>query len=149
LHHPAVTCTGFYADPIAMLLADLPSAKAEGREPGLPDPDVDRVQITVEVQTLAQDPAATDGDFMPLYQTTPAFPADTSQPLTLSFNWTDIKDASTLVAPASGPLLLPTARTLRLRIAALCRDDPTLAYFGAQDVRVSDDPGGIAQAFER
>jgi hypothetical protein len=135
MHYPAVTCTGFYADPVAMLLADLAVAKAEGREPGLPDPDVDRLQITVEVQGLAQDPAATDSGFMPLYQTTRAFPSDPSQPLTLSFDWTDIKDASTLVPPAAGSVLLPTARTLRLRIAALCRDDPTLGYFGAQDVR--------------
>jgi hypothetical protein len=137
LHHPTVTCTGFYPDPIAMLLADLPTAKAEGREPALPDPDVDRVQITVEVQALAQDPAATDGDYMPLYRTTRAFPADASQSLTLSFNWVDVKDASILALgpPATGPLQLPTARTLRLRIAALCRDDPGLDYFGAEDVR--------------
>ncbi len=135
LHHPAVGCTGFYPDPIAALLADLPAAKAEGREPGLPDPDADRVQITVEVQALAQDPAATDGDYMPIYQTTRAFPSDPSQPLTLDFAWTDVKDATTLVPAATGSLVLPTARTLRLRIASLCRDDPTLAYFGAQDVR--------------
>jgi hypothetical protein len=135
LHHPAVTCTGFYPDPIASLLADLPAAKADGREPGLPDPDVDRVQIIVEVQALAQDPAATDGDYMPLHRTTRAFLADPAQPLTLDFDWVDIKDAATLSQPATGPLKLPTARTLRLRIAALGRDDTTLGYFGAQDVR--------------
>jgi hypothetical protein len=130
-----VGCTGFYPDPVGLLLADLPAAKAEGREPGLPDPDVDRVQITVEVQTLAQDPAATDGDYMPIFQTTRAFPTDPAQPLTLAFDWTDVTDATTMVSPATGPLPLPTARTLRLRIAALCRDDPALGYFGAQDVR--------------
>jgi hypothetical protein len=136
LHHPAVTCTGFYTDPVSMLLADLPTAKTEGREPGLPDPDVDRVHITIEAEGLAQDAAATDGRFMPLYETTRAFPTDPSQALTLSFEWTDIHDASTLVPPANGPILLPTARTLRLRIAALCREDAGLAYFGAQDVRI-------------
>ncbi len=135
LHHPAVGCTGFYPNALALLLADLPAAKAQGREPGLPDPDVDRVQITVEVQALAQDPAATDGDYMPIYQTTRAFPADPSKSLTLTFSWTDVNDATTLVPPTTGPLLLPTARTLRLRITALCRDDATLTYFGAQDVR--------------
>jgi hypothetical protein len=135
LHHPAVVCTGFYSNAVALLMADLPVAKAEGREPGLPDPDVDRVQITVEVETVAQDPAATDGDYMPIYQTTRAFPSDPSQPLTLTWSWNDVKDATTLVPPATGPVLLPTARTLRLRIVALCRDDATLAYFGAQDVR--------------
>ena len=135
LHHPAVSCTGFYPDPIVALLADLPAAKTEGREPGLPDPDVDRVQITVEVRALAQDPAATDGDYMPIYQTTRAFPADPAQKLTLDFTWNDVHDATTLVPAANGALALPTARTLRLRIASLCRDDATLAYFGAQDVR--------------
>jgi hypothetical protein len=36
-----------------------------------------------------------------------------------------------------GPLLLPRARAIRLRINALCRDDPTPEnpYFGAEDVR--------------
>lgn len=135
LHHPAVGCTGFYPDPIGSLLADLPLAKAQGREPGLPDPDVDRVQITIEARALAQDPIATDGDYMPVYQTTRSFPADPSQPLTISFDWTDIHDVATLAGTATGPLLLPTGRTLRLRISALCRDDPGLDYFGAQDVR--------------
>jgi hypothetical protein len=136
LHHPAVGCTGFYPDPITALLADLPAAKLEGREPGLPDPDVDRLQITVEVQTAPQDPTATDGDYMPIYQTARPFPSDPTQPMTLDIAWTDVKDATAMTAPASGPLLLPTARTVRLRIASLCRDDAALGYFGAQDVRV-------------
>src|SRR5262249_10798515 len=135
LHHPAVGCTGFYPDPVGALLADLPAAKAEGREPGLPDPDVDRVQITVEVAALAQDPAATDGGYTPIYQTTRAFPSDPSQPLKLDLAWADVKDAAAMVPAAIGPLVLPTARTLRLRIASLCRDDASLTYFGAQDVR--------------
>lgn len=136
LHHPAVGCTGFYPDPIGALVADLETAKLEGREPGLPDPDVDRVQITVEVQTVAQDPAATDGDYMPLFQTTRAFPADPAQKLLLDIEWADVKDATTMTGTPNGPLVLPTARTVRLRIASLCRDDEALGYFGAQDVRV-------------
>ena len=134
LHYPAVACTGAYPDPIGSLLADLPAAKNEAREPALPDPDVDRVQITVEAAALAQDPDS-DGNFIPIYQTTRAFPADPALPLTIELAWTDINDANTIGQPSTGPVLLPTARTLRLRIAALCRDDPELAYFGAQDVR--------------
>ena len=135
LHYPAVACTGFYPNAVGLLLADLPLAKTQSREPGLPDPDIDRVQITVEVETAPQDPAATDGDYMPIFQTTRPFPADPFQPLTLTFGWTDVHDATTLAATATGPLVLPTARNIRMRIATLCRDDPTLTYFGAQDVR--------------
>jgi hypothetical protein len=136
LHHPAVACTGAYADPIGDLLADLPAANAEGREAGLPDPDVDRLLIVVEAQGLAQDPGATDGGFMPIYQTTRAFPADLHIPLTVQLDWADVADVSTMAAPGAGPLLLPTARNVRLRISALGRDDPHNEYFGADDVRV-------------
>jgi hypothetical protein len=135
LHHPAVVCTGAYADPIAAMLADLPAAKAEGREVGLPDPDVDRVLVVVEAQGLAQDPIATDGGFQPIYQTTRPFPTDLHAALTLQLEWVDLADVSTMTAPATGPLPLPTARTVRLRLSALGKDDPHLGYFGADDVR--------------
>lgn len=135
LHHPAVACTGAYADPVADLLADLPAAKAEGREPGLPDPDVDRVQILVEARGLPQDPLAGDAGFEPLYSTTRPFPDDPHASLQLDLSYVDVHDASTIAAPASGPLVLPTARGVRLRISSLGRDDPHADYFGAEDVR--------------
>jgi hypothetical protein len=144
LHYPAVACTGFYPDPVGSLLADLPAAKTEGREPALADPDVDRVQITVDAEGLAQDPAS-DGNYVTLYQTTRPFPADPSLPLTIDLAWTDVKDATGMVVAPSGPVLLPTARSLRLQIAALCREDPALRYFGAQDVR----SGPVKQVYLR
>ena len=136
LTYPAVALTGAYPDPAALLTADLPAAIAAQREPGLPDPDVAMVRIVVEAQGLVQDPLASDGGYQELYQTTRPFPADLTQPLTLDLSWTDIHDAATLAAPAAGPLLLPTARNLRLLLSALGRADPLQAYFGAEDVRL-------------
>ena len=41
-----------------------------------------------------------------------------------------------LAAPAeTGPIPLPSARDLRLRLSAVCRPDPDLAYFGSQETR--------------
>jgi hypothetical protein len=135
LHHPAVVCTGAYADPIGDLLADMNTANTERREVGLADPDVDRVLIVVEAQGLVQDPAASDGGFTPIYQTTRAFPATLNAPLTLQLDWADVTVVSTMTAPADGPILLPTARNVRLLLSALGRDDPHNDYFGADDVR--------------
>ncbi len=61
---------------------------------------------------------------------------DPSEQLTLDLSWTDIHDVTTLVALASGPLLLPTARNLRVLASALGRADPQQNYFGADDVRL-------------
>jgi len=94
------------------------------------------LQVTVEAQGLVQDPAASDGGYQVLYQTTRPFPADLNQPLTIDLTWVDVHDATTLAAPAVGPLPLPTARNVRLLGAALCREDAALAYFGAADVRL-------------
>ena len=135
LQYPSIVCTGL-SNAVDGLIADIPAAKAAGREPGLPDPDANQVQITIEVGALAQDPAATDGIFMPLDSiiTTRPFPADSRAPLVIDLQWVDQWDVSTLPVSPSGPLVLPTARLVRLRIAALCEDKPS--YFGADDVRV-------------
>jgi hypothetical protein len=132
---PAVICAGFYNDVVDRLLADIPVAQVEKREPGLPDPDVDRLQITVEVDTLPQDDKATDGTFWPLFTTTRPFPSDPLKELVLDITWKDIHDVAELDKPESGALILPTARLVRLRVAAFCKDDPGLDYFGAQKVR--------------
>jgi hypothetical protein len=135
LFYPAVVCTGGYNDPISLLLTDLPNAQAEKREVGLPDVDVDRLQITVEAQGLAQDPAASDAGFVPLYVATRSFPDDPSAMLALDLDWVDVKNATAMIPPTTGAIPLPRARNLRLVISALCREDGTLGYFGSQDVR--------------
>lgn len=135
LPYPAISCTRI-PDPINDLITDMPSATAAGRKPGLPDPDVDFVRITIEVEGLLQDPATTDANFMPVSTTTRSFPPGPRDPAIIKFSWVDMADVSTLHQRDSGPLLLPTARTVRLRIVSLCRDEPD--YFGAEDVRSSE-----------
>lgn len=148
LQYPAISCTAHYAnvsvsDLEAALLGDMEAAKVEGREPGLPDPDVDRLLITVEVKSFSQDPLATDDVFMPIYTTTRSFPTDLTGTATIGLEWRDESDVMQLRDVAQsrteGTLILPTARTLRIRVSSLCKDDTAEPpqYFGAQDVRES------------
>lgn len=132
LSYLAYPCTGA-ANAIADLLADLPAAKADGREPGLPDPDVTAVQVNVRVRALGFDPSASEG-YITLYTASRNFPAAPNQPVTLDVDWRDIHDATTLTDPGSGALPLPTSRDVRLEIHARGRPDPNLDYFGAHDV---------------
>ncbi|MCJ1350795.1 MAG: hypothetical protein MMC33_000776 [Icmadophila ericetorum] len=132
LEYPAVVCTGF-PNAINALFADLPAAIAANRHPGLPDPDVTQVLITIEVQGLTQDPEATDGTFIPIVITTRNFPSDPSQPLIVPISWTDISDVSGLIEPTSGAILLPTSRLIRIVFNPVCQSKPS--YFGAIDVQ--------------
>lgn len=125
LGYPAYVFAGGDA---AELVADIPVAQAERRGVGRPDPDVLSLEITVEVD----DPSG-DSGFLRLYQTTRSFPADATQTLELQLSWRDVKDAMTLVAPAAGPLPLPTSRTVRIGFVSLGR--PDAGYFGADDAR--------------
>jgi hypothetical protein len=136
LGYPEYGFTGVSADPDAALRADIPAANAEKREVSLPDPDVAAVQITVQVQTLAFDPIGGEESFETVYTTTRPFPAgDLAAPLTLNLNYVDVHSISTLTAPDTGPITVPTARQVRLLIQALGREDAHNDYFGADDVR--------------
>ena len=133
LSYPAYPCTGA-PNAVADLLADLAAAKATGREPGLPDPDVASVQVAVQVRSLGFDPEATDG-YVTLYTAVRDFPASPGDPVKIDLNWTDVTDATTLADPGNGPLPLPTSRDVRLEVSALCLPDPHLQYFGADELR--------------
>ncbi len=117
------------------LLADAPQAQAEGRELGLPDPDV----TTLEIEVSVFDPALDEElAYRRLYTTTREFPADGADALTLQVVFQDINNVALLGNPSgSGPLPLPTARGLRLQLVAVCRPDPDLKYFGSQAIRRS------------
>jgi hypothetical protein len=139
LGYPEYVFTGA-ANADADLIADIPAAKAEGREVGLPDPDVTTVQITLEVRALGFDEQAgggTDSGYHPVYTTTRAFPNDPTDPLALDLAWTDVPDVDTLSpAPTTGPIPMPTARDVRIVFTSVGRDDPQLKYFGAADVPI-------------
>ena len=70
-----------------------------------------------------------------LYTTTRPFPPGPDDPLTLELAWVDIADALTMTAPAAGAIPLPTARRVRVELAAMA--GPKANYYGADDVRFS------------
>jgi hypothetical protein len=113
------------------LLADLPVAAAESRAVGLPDPDVDAVEV--EVSVAFPGAAGAGDDYRVLYQATRPFPASAADPLVLTLHWRDVADASTLSDPGSGPLPVPTARLLRIAVNALAAE--RTGYYGNEDVR--------------
>jgi hypothetical protein len=115
----------------ADMLADLPAATAQNRSVGLPDPDVDAVEI--EVSVAFPGTAATGDGYRVLYQATRPFPAKATDPLELTLDWQDVADATTLTDPGSGPLPVPTARLIRFTINALAAKHT--AYYGKDDVR--------------
>ena len=140
LGYPDLVFTG-YPNAIAALLADLPKAKAEQRDVGLPDPDVVSLGIDVEVRQLDQDAAAiTSTDHMPyrlLYSTTRDFPADPTALLNLNVSYQDVPDMAAFPAQtATGDVVVPTARDVRLTFYAICKPDPALAYFGVASARI-------------
>lgn len=152
MSYPACVFAGFpnavaelkrKAADIARRVAQMPPDSADFLpEPSLPDPDVDRVEITVLVQTVPQDPLASDGPYMILYTTTRRFPDDFSASVKVAVQFQDCADiwhppAAWKSTATEGPVLLPKARTIRLRINALCRDEPNVEnrYFGEEDVR--------------
>lgn len=99
------------------------------REPGLPDPDVVSVDITLEVRALGGE----HDTWHVLYSTTRAF-ADAVLKIPLAF-----QDHAVLTDFAAGPfadgdaLPMPTARDLRLRLTAIGRADSD--YFASDTAR--------------
>ena len=112
----------------ADLLADVPTAQAEERAPGLPDPDVDRLEIVVQAAT--PEPGE-PSRFRTLSTVTRPYPA--AGPLTLEFDWTDVAGVADLPAAGAGPIALPTSREVRLRLTPLGAERPD--HYAGEDVR--------------
>ena len=115
----------------------------QGREPGVPDPDVDRLRICVQVAGLELDPANSQSGPLPLrevYTIERPFPADPGKPLDLKLDYqdvTDIIDSTQIPVPKAGdPIVLPRARDVVITFTALGRDDPGLDYFGSELARI-------------
>lgn len=112
----------------ADLLADIAPAILQERAPGLLDPDVDALEITVEVAT--PEPGAASR-YHSLYTVARPYPA--VGPLKLHLNWVDIEDARDVPATTSGPLGLPTSRNVRLLLTPLAAEKA--GYYAGNDVR--------------
>ncbi len=147
LGYPAVVYTGKYADPVSALKAAsakiLADAAAEAF--GIPDPDVIKAEIKVEVETLQMDNLASDtgrDNYITLYTTSRYFdPGDFASVLDLVFEYKDIPvlrlcdpepfpdpaDNATIIA-VHGPIILPKARNVRVTLRAAGEGDNT--YWG-------------------
>lgn len=138
--------------------------KKASREVSIADPDVDKVHIVVEVQTLDMDRESSYNalhgvtpkqPYIVLYETYRSFDDyslslhDSLHTIHLKYKFRDIpviffndgKDPDALglgndLSEESGPLILPTARKIRITIRSFCSADKT-GYFGDEDFRFS------------
>jgi len=108
---------------------------------GVPDPDVDRVRLTVEVAAPAHDGAGPqhpmDGTYRVLFTTERRLPAlppgptpvDPGLEIDLAFvDAPSIVDWATTGWPDNGPLVVPRGRDVHVRVEPLVRNAPD--YFG-------------------
>ena len=148
LNYPAVVFTGKYQaaglDPVQLLVQSV-SAQGNSKTPAIADPDVTKVEVTVEVETLRLDNLLSDSgteNYITLYRTTRSFTAGFDDELALPIVF---RDATALNLgddddPFNDPAFnrpsidamtnipLPTARKIRLTVRAVCDGDST--YFG-------------------
>jgi hypothetical protein len=154
--YPALVYTGKYAHPIALLkkasrdMLLLPPAEREAF--GIHDPDVDRIEITVEMETLKMDnleSVSGKENYVHLYTTERKFPAvageeDFAAALQIPLEYRDVKvlhigdelnlqDDFGFVGAIGdvAEIYVPTERTVRLTLRAVCAktaDDH--AYYG-------------------
>lgn len=151
LGFPTVVYTGKYTDPVSELLAASQKNLADKRSEafGIPDPDVVKVELKVEVETLQLDNLASDDGrehYITLYRTFRTFPADFADSLTIPVEYVDVpilnlgdQDApfndavlDATVLETSGRVVLPTARNIRLTLRAVC--EGAHSYWGHNDM---------------
>lgn len=147
LNYPAVIFTGKYQaigqDPVDLLMAA--TSGTASKVPGIADPDVTHVEITVEVETLQLDnllSASGREPYITLYTTSRAFPGEYEEELSLPVVFHDVPvllagnaedpfnrpDLNKAAIDAMAEIPLPTARRIRLTLRAVCADQP--GYFG-------------------
>ncbi len=149
LGYPSVVFTGKYADPIGLLKTA--SQNMAGKEAfGISDPDVTSVEIVVEIKALQMDnllSATGTESYIKYYTTTRKFPTASTTfddeldvPLqyvdahVLNFgDESDLGDDFTFTKAqidAMDALPLPTGRTVRLTLRAVCKE--VVGYFGSE-----------------
>ena len=155
LGYPSVVFTGKYAaDPVALLQAasDAMLAKQPKDQQafGIADPDVDSVEITVELQTLKMDNMQSVSgreSYIRFYTTTRKFPRASAvfeDELVVPLEYRDCKvlkfgdpgdlgdlGVNQAQLDALPQLILPRARTIRLTIRPVCEARPD--YYGLED----------------
>ena len=109
---------------------------------GVSDPDVESLQIVVEVRAPAGDEAETapvEGGYRQVYvverqfPALPADPLDDGQPLVLDLKYVDANVLDKVVV-VGNTLPIPTARDVRIRLTALGHQHPD--YFGSPEARI-------------
>jgi len=154
LGYPAVVYTDAYPNAVDLLATVAVDTVNTKDAFGIPDPDVDRIEITVDVETLKLDyglSATGRENYARLYRTTRPFPpvavpADYGAELAIPLIYKDVKAldfATDPVADLLGPavdidelaeIVLPTARRIRLTLRAVCEDKPdNKKYYGVID----------------
>ncbi len=154
LGYPAVIYTDKYSDPVTRLRTA--SENMEGVEAfGIPDPDVDRIEISVEVETLKLDNLMSlsgKDNYVHLYTTRRPFPAigtddDYDAVLQIPIEYRDVKVLHTgqeqnLQADFNldddidnlAGIFLPTARNVRVTLRAVCEEKASDdEYYGSLD----------------
>jgi hypothetical protein len=157
LGYPAVVFTNKYQlagqDPVQLLktlpVRKLPNGQLEAQqvEPALADPDVKKVEVVVEVETLRLDnlmSASGRENYALLYSTTREFPAafddvldlqvrfrdfavlnlsNSGDPLNSNSNPFNDPDFNKTEIDAMNEIILPTARKIRITLRAVCEGD--------------------------
>ena len=118
---------------------------------GVPDPDVEKLRIIVEVRApdyYSAEAGAMEGPFLKVYdveRTFNVYPADPLKlgdeaPLVLDLQYRDVAHLFDLKEellneplPEGAPLPIPKARDVRIRLIPVCREDPN--YFGQPEER--------------
>ena len=129
------------------LLAQIASNDADpanATPAGIRDVDVAFARIRVSVKAPTYDPAADEDGYVHWYETGRAFPSDPEQTLDVELVWQDIPDLDAHDVSAqlgadgtiTGPVLVPTARDVRIEVRAAGRDD--LTYFGDAQARLGE-----------
>lgn len=161
LNYPAVVFTNKYqelgSDPVQLLIQSGQNQKVGGTveepkavQPAIADPDVDRVEIKVEVETLRMDNRAGDTgteNYITLYTTYRNFPAvataadyENALSLNVVFHDVPVLNLASKDDPFNDPLLnisaidamqdipLPKARRIRMSIRAVCQGESSTYY---------------------
>ena len=139
LGYPSVLFTGKYPNAVNDLITDTPVAIVEKREVGLPDPDVEFVEVLVEIKALEMDMLLrhnTDSreSYAKLYITKRRFPDALNGNLNIDLtfvdapvlNFTDSQDLGILGLVAGGDdidthndIVLPSSRDIRITLRAV------------------------------